>query len=85
MCGVGAGHARYSLWEEDREGLEGEWGGGGEVVCAGEGVGLALGTSAGAASASGADAGAGAAGTLRTLLTRSVSRDTECRPGRMDG
>lgn len=38
-------------------------------MCAGEGVGLALG--AGAASTS----GAGATGTLRTLLTRSVSRD----------
>lgn len=50
------------------------------MVCAGRGVGLAVGTGAGAASTS----GAGAAGTLRTLLTRSVSRDTECRPGRMD-
>lgn len=40
-------------------------------MCAGGGVGLAQGTGAGAASPS----GAGAAGTLRTLLTRSVSRD----------
>lgn len=51
------------------------------MVCAGGGVGLALCTGAGAASPS----GAGATGTLRTLLTRSVSRDTECRPGEMDG
>ena len=51
------------------------------MACAGGGVGLALGTGAGAASPS----GAGAAGALRTLLTRSVSRDTECHPGRMDG
>lgn len=75
------GCARYSLWEEDREGLEGEWGGGGEVVGAGGGVGLVLGT--GAASTS----DAAAAGTLRTLLTRSVSRDTEWESrsnGRMD-
>lgn len=49
------------------------------MVCACGGVGLALGT--GAASTS----GAGAAGALRTLLTRSVSRDTECSPGKMDG
>lgn len=42
------------------------------MVCAGAGVGLALGTGAGAASAS----GVAAADTLRTLLTRSVSRDT---------
>lgn len=46
------------------------------MVCAGGGVGLALGTSAGAASLS----GAGAAGALRTLLTRSVSRDTNGSP-----
>lgn len=45
------------------------------MVGAGGGVGLVLGT--GAASAS----GAAAAGTLRMLLTRSVSRDT----GWMDG
>lgn len=45
-------------------------------MCAGGGMGLALGTGAGAASLS----GAGAAGTLRTLLTRSVSRDTDRRP-----
>lgn len=51
------------------------------MVGAGGGVGLVLGTGAGAASPS----GAAAAGTLRTLLTRSVSRDTECGPGRMDG
>lgn len=51
------------------------------MVCACGGVGLALGTGAGAASTS----GAGAAGALRTLLTRSVSRDTECSPGKMDG
>ena len=51
------------------------------MVWAGGGVGLAQGTGAGAASTS----GAGAAGTLRTLLTKSVSRDTECRPGRQDG
>lgn len=49
------------------------------MVCACGGVGLALGT--GAASTS----GAGAAGALRTLLTRSVSRDTECSPGKMGG
>lgn len=41
------------------------------MVCAGGGVGLTQGTGAGAESAS----GAGAAGTRRTLLTRSVSRD----------
>lgn len=52
------------------------------MVCACGGVGLALGT--GAASTSGAGA-TGAAGALRTLLTRSVSRDTECSPGKMDG
>lgn len=51
------------------------------MVGAGGGVGLALGASAGAASPS----CAGGAGTLRTLLTRSVSRDTECRPGGLDG
>lgn len=81
MRRVGVWLTQYSLWEEDRGGLEGEWGGGGEVVCACGGVGLALGTGAGAASTS----GAGAAGALRTLLTRSVSRDTECSPGKMDG
>lgn len=48
------------------------------MVGAGGGVGLAAG--AGVASAS----GAAGAGTLRTLLTRSVSRDTERRPGRRD-
>lgn len=46
---------------------------------AGGWAGLALG--AGAASAS----GAAAAGTLRMLLTKSVSRDTACGPGRMGG
>lgn len=51
------------------------------MVCACGGVGLALGTGTGAASTS----GAGATGALRTLLTRSVSRDTECSPGKMDG
>lgn len=50
------------------------------MACAGGGVGLALGTGAEAASGS----GAGAAGALRTLLTRSVSRDTE-KNGGMDG
>lgn len=48
------------------------------MVCAGGGVGLALGTDTASAS------GAGATGALRTLLTRSVSRDTERQPGRMD-
>lgn len=43
------------------------------MVCAGGGAGLALGTGTGVASTS----GVGAAGALRTLLTRSVSRDTE--------
>lgn len=50
------------------------------MVCAGGGVGLALCTGAGAASAS----DAAAADTLRTLLTRSVSRDTERQPSRTD-
>lgn len=49
------------------------------MVGAGGGVGLVLGT--GAASTS----DAAAAGTLRTLLTRSVSRDTEWGPDQMDG
>lgn len=50
------------------------------MVGAGGGVGLVPGTGAGAASTS----GAGAAGTRRTLLTRSVSRDTG-RGSRQDG
>lgn len=73
MQSVAAVHAWYSLWEVDREGLQGEWEWGGGVACAGGGAGLALGTGVGTASPSGAGAGAG---TLRTLLTRSVSRDT---------
>ena len=52
------------------------------MVCAFRGVGLALGTGAGAASESSTGA-AGAA--LRTLLTRSVSRDTEGQQCRKDG
>lgn len=48
------------------------------MVGTGGGVGLVAGSGGGVASAS----GAAAAGTLRTLLTRSVSRDTERHPGR---
>lgn len=73
-------HARYSLCEDDRVGLEGDRGGGREVAGTGGGAGLVPGTGAGAASTS----GAGAVGTRRTLLTRSVSRDTG-RGSRQDG
>lgn len=51
------------------------------MVCAGVGLGLALGrrgTDTASLSAVGA---AGAAGALRTLPTKSVSRDTECHLG----
>lgn len=52
------------------------------MVCAGGGAGLVTGAGAEVALPSGAAGG----GTLRTLLTRSVSRDTEgVQDGRMDG
>lgn len=51
------------------------------MVGAGGGVGLVAGGGGGNGGVASAS-GAAAAGTLRTLLTRSVSRDTERRPGR---
>jgi len=56
------------------------------VVCAGGGAGLALGTGGGGA-VSPSGAGPAGTGTLRMLLTRSVSRDTKHRrhrPGKVE-